>query len=157
MGDDAVSHYIERLGVVLNQVGIPRMAARVFAALMVSDEGALTASELAERLGASPAAISGAVRYLEQVAMVRRARRPGERRDRYVLIDLWYATFFERGRLMSMWRDATVEGIEAVGDDSPAAPRLAEMRDFLDFVIEEMPAMRDRWLATRQTTPADVV
>jgi DNA-binding transcriptional ArsR family regulator len=149
MGGDAVSHYIERLGVVLNQVGIQRTAGRVFAALMVSDEGALTARELAERLSASPAAISGAVRYLEQVAMVRRTRRPGERRDRYVLIDLWYATFFERGRLMSMWRDATVEGIEAVGAGSPAAVRLAEMRDFLEFVIAEMPAMRDRWLASR--------
>ena len=148
-GDD-VAHYVERLALVLHQIGIQRMASRVFAALMVSDDGTLTARQLAERLGASPAAISGAVRYLEQVGMLRRTRRRGERSDRYALLDLWYSTFLERERLMTMWRDVTVEGIDAVGPDTPAGTRLAEMRDFLEFVIKELPAMRDRWLETRR-------
>ena len=40
------------------------MPARVFSALLATDSGRLTAAELAERLQISPAAVSGAVRYL---------------------------------------------------------------------------------------------
>ena len=46
------------------------MPARVFAALLIAPDARLTAAELAERLQVSPAAISGAVRYLVQVRMV---------------------------------------------------------------------------------------
>ena len=42
--------------------GFPRMPSRVLITLMAADEEALTAAELAGRLGVSPAAISGAVR-----------------------------------------------------------------------------------------------
>ena len=45
-----------------------RMPARVFAALLASDDGALTSAELGEQLQVSPAAVSGAVRYLAQVS-----------------------------------------------------------------------------------------
>ena len=59
--------------------------------LMAADERALTAAELAERLGVSPAAISGAVRYLTQIGMLHREPSPGSRRDRYRLPDdPWY-------------------------------------------------------------------
>jgi len=46
------------------------MAVRVFVALLVSDDGRRTAAELAEMLRVSPAAVSNAVRYLQQVRLV---------------------------------------------------------------------------------------
>ena len=142
----AVRRYVESLGLVLSQIGMQRMSARVFAALMTTDSGRLTAAELAEQLSVSPAAISGAVRYLEQVGLVAKEREPGERRDHYRLFDdLWYATFLKRDRFIIMWRDAAEEGIAALGDDSPAGERLAEMRDFLAFMLEEITAMYERW------------
>jgi hypothetical protein len=49
-----------------------------------------------------------------------------------------------------MWRDAAEEGIEALGDDSPAGKRLAEMRDFLAFMLKEITAMYERWHAERE-------
>jgi DNA-binding transcriptional ArsR family regulator len=149
--EDAVRRYIESLALVLTQLGMQRMSARVFAALMVTDEGKLTASELAEKLSVSPAAISGAVRYLEQVGMVAKERAPGERRDHYRLFDdLWYATFLKRDRMMVMWRDAAEDGISALGEDSPAGRRLAEMRDFLSYLIKEIPLMFERWHRERE-------
>ena len=60
-----------------------RMPARVFAAILTADDGRCTAAELAGTLGVSPAAVSGAVRYLMQLGLVRRERDPGERRDHY--------------------------------------------------------------------------
>ncbi|WP_326567741.1 MarR family transcriptional regulator [Amycolatopsis rhabdoformis] len=144
--EDAVRRYVESLGLVLSQIGMQRMAARVFAALMTTDEGQLTAADLATQLSVSPAAVSGAVRYLEQVGLVTKVREPGERRDHYRLYDdLWYATFLKRDRFLIMWRDAAEEGIDALGADTPAGKRLAEMQDFLSFVLKEITSLYDRW------------
>ena len=75
--EQAVRPFIERFASVLVEAGVPPMPARVFSALLVTDSGRLTAAELTELLGASPAGISGAVRYLEQVGMIGRQREPG--------------------------------------------------------------------------------
>ncbi|HEY7015122.1 MAG TPA: hypothetical protein VH480_20330, partial [Streptosporangiaceae bacterium] len=50
-----VSRFVERFAAVLTEAGIPRMPARVFAALLATDSGRLTAAELAAQLQASPA------------------------------------------------------------------------------------------------------
>ncbi|GAA4542468.1 GbsR/MarR family transcriptional regulator [Amycolatopsis samaneae] len=153
--EDAVRRYVEKMGLTLAQIGMQRMPARVFAALMTTDEGRLTAAELAERLSVSPAAISGAVRYLEQVGLIGKEREPGERRDHYRLFDdLWYATFLKRDRLILMWRDAAEEGIEALGADTPAGERLVEMRDFLSFITRELTEMFERWHRERGVGPS---
>ncbi len=152
---DAVRRYVESLGLVLSQIGMPRMSARVFAALMTTDEGRLTAADLASRLSVSPAAVSGAVRYLEQIGLVAKERQPGERRDHYRLYDdLWYATFMKRDRMIGMWRDAAESGVDALGEDSPAGRRLAEMRDFLSFMLEEINGMYERWHKLRNAKNA---
>ncbi|GAA1034638.1 MULTISPECIES: GbsR/MarR family transcriptional regulator [Amycolatopsis] len=149
--EDAVRRYVESLGLVMSQIGMQRMSARVFAALMTTDSGQLTAAELAEQLSVSPAAISGAVRYLDQIGLVTKVREPGERRDHYRLYDdLWYATFLKRDRFLIMWRDAATEGIGALGEDTPAGKRLAEMRDFLAFMLVEVNNLYDRWHELRK-------
>src|SRR5262249_61608081 len=88
--EQAIAPFIERFASVLVEAGVPPMSARVFSALLVTDSGRLTAAELTELLGASPAAISGAVRYLEHVGMIGRQREPGSRPDVDLLRhDLW--------------------------------------------------------------------
>lgn len=149
--EDAVRRYVESLALVLSQIGMQRMSARVFAALMTTDDARLTAADLASQLSVSPAAVSGAVRFLEQVGLVAKEREPGERRDHYRLFDdLWYATFLKRDRMIIMWRDAAGDGIDALGEDSPAGQRLAEMRDFLSFMLEELNGMYERWHKLRE-------
>ena len=147
---DAVLRFIERFAVLLTEGGFPRMPARVFAALISSDSGRLTAAELAEVLQVSPAAISGAVRYLTQVDLVVREREPGSRRDRYVVRDdAWYEASVGRDRLLARWQSSLADGVELLGADTPAGARLAETRDFFGFVAEELPALLDRWRARR--------
>jgi DNA-binding transcriptional regulator GbsR (MarR family) len=72
---------VERLGRVLEESGVPRMAARVFAYILAEDRDRYTAAELGEGLQVSPAAISGAVRYLTQTRLVVKERRPSGRGD----------------------------------------------------------------------------
>ncbi|MEV4578215.1 MarR family transcriptional regulator [Nonomuraea jabiensis] len=86
----AVQNLTESFAMLLEQQGMPRMAARMPACLYVTDSGTLTAADLVERLRVSPASISQTVAFLEQQGLLRRERTPGGRRERYVVDDeLW--------------------------------------------------------------------
>jgi DNA-binding transcriptional regulator GbsR (MarR family) len=79
--DEAVAQFVEHAARVFADWGFPRMAARVLFVMMTANEPGLTAADLAERLGVSPAAISGAVTYLIQLGLLERVPVPGSRRD----------------------------------------------------------------------------
>ena len=146
--EQAVGPFIERFASVLVEAGVPPMPARVFAALLVTDSGRLTAAELTELLGASPAAISGAVRYLEQVGMISRQREPGSRRDVYLLRnDLWYEISLGRDQVLAHWANAARDGAEILGPRTPAGQRLADSHEFFAFLRQELPALLERWRA----------
>jgi DNA-binding transcriptional regulator GbsR (MarR family) len=144
--DAAVARFVERFASILETSGMPRMPARVFVALLAADSGVLTAAQLAEGLGASPAAISGAVRYLAQVGLITRAREPGSRRDRYrVDDDAWYEALLRREHLLARFEDGASEGVGVLGADTPAGQRMATSRDLFAFLRREMPRLLERW------------
>ncbi|GAA1390389.1 MarR family transcriptional regulator [Kitasatospora putterlickiae] len=148
--DGAVSGFVERFAAELAAAGVPRMPARIFACLMAEDSGVLTSAELSERLKISPAAVSGAMRYLTQVGLVSKEREPGSRRDRFrVLDDVWYESLTRRDEVLLRWVRVLREGETTVGPRSRAGERLAESADFFDFMIEELAGMLDRWKALR--------
>jgi predicted transcriptional regulator len=141
-----VSRFVERFASVLLEAGIPRMPARVFAALLATDSGRLTAAELAHQLQASPAAVSGGVRYLVSVGMVRREGEPGSRRHHYRVPDsVWDEAISGRDRLMARWSAVLRDGIEVVGPETPAGARLAESVQYFEFVSAELPRVLARW------------
>jgi DNA-binding transcriptional regulator GbsR (MarR family) len=149
----AVLQFIERFAATLDEAGVPRMPARVFVALLATDSGRLTAAELADLLQVSPAAISGAVRYLGHVGLTTREREPGSRRDQYRVHDhAWYEVTLRRERLLSRWLDDARVGMEVLGRDSPAGARMAETAEFLEFLQEEMPGLLARWRKRRART-----
>ncbi len=141
---DGIGGFIERFASTLTDAGFPRLAARVFAALLVSDDGRMTATQLAQRLHASTGGISGAVRYLVQVRLIRTEREPGSRRHVYVVDGSWYeatvtgSPFLERG-------EADLRAGIAILDGSPAADRLNETLELIQFLREETSAMMRRW------------
>jgi len=145
-----VSKFVETFASAFVDAGVPRMPSRAFAAILASDAGRLTAAELSAQLQASPAAISGAVRYLIQVGLILRERDPGSRRDVYAVgDDAWYEAIVRRERLLELWSRAIREGVDAVGPDTPAGRRLAETLAFFEFLQAEMPALLERWRARR--------
>jgi DNA-binding transcriptional ArsR family regulator len=118
----------------------------VFVGLLATDSGRLTAAELATLLQVSPAAVSGAVRYLTRVGMIGRARDPGTRRDQYLVYDdVWYEAILHRDPLLARWERSALEGIEVLGPGSPAGRRMAETKAFFEFLESEMPPMLKRW------------
>lgn len=139
---ESVSRFVENFAAQLVEAGVPRMPARVFAALLASDTGALTSVELGEQLQISPAAVSGAVRYLAQVRLVSREREPGSRRERYrVHSDQWYEALTNREAIIKRWQESLREGVAGLGVDTPAGRRLAETLAFFEFVEVEVEAV----------------
>ncbi|MEU2281421.1 MarR family transcriptional regulator [Streptomyces sp. NPDC013178] len=148
---EAVSRFVESFAAQLVEAGMPRMPARVFAALLSSDEGAMTSAELGEQLRISPAAVSGAVRYLAQTHMVSREREPGSRRERYrVHGDQWYAALTNREAVLKRWEGALREGVTSLGPDTPAGRRMAETLAFFEFLDGELQALMERWRVRRE-------
>lgn len=148
---EAVSRFVEHFAAQLVEAGMPRMPSRVFAALLASDTGTLTSAQLGEQLKISPAAVSGAVRYLSQVHMVSREREPGSRRERYrVHSDQWYEALTNREAIIKRWEDALREGVTSLGPHTPAGARLAETLAFFEFIEKDVAAMMDRWRAYRE-------
>lgn len=142
---------MQRFAAALVEAGMPRMPALVFAAVLAEDSGRLTADELVARLNISRAAVSGAVRYLTHVGVLRREREPGSRHDHYVLADdSWYEMVARRERVLDAWIRTTRSGVQALGPTTPAGKRLADSLAFFEFLAEEMPAMLERWRKRRR-------
>jgi predicted transcriptional regulator len=141
---------VEQLGAALAEAGMPSLPSRVFAALLVDDDGRMTSVELTEVLGVSPAAISGAVKYLGHLQMLRRERERGSRREVYVVDDdAWHGLMLRRDHLYAPILRALQAAVDEHGPDSPAYRRLMLTGEFLRFVDDEMAAMTDRWAAHR--------
>jgi DNA-binding transcriptional regulator GbsR (MarR family) len=150
---EAVSRFVEHFAAQLVEAGLPRMPARVFAALLASDGGAKTSAELSEQLRISPAAVSGAVRYLAQVHMLSREREPGSRRERYrVHSDQWYEALTSREAIIKRWEDALREGVASLGAGTPAGRRLAETLAFFEFIEKDVAGLMERWRIHREET-----
>jgi DNA-binding transcriptional regulator GbsR (MarR family) len=153
--EEAVRRFIERFALNLTEAGMARMPARVLAALLVAEDGRRTAAELAGELGVSPAAVSGAVRYLTQLRLATREREPGERVDHYrVSSATWYEAITRRDELLERWLVDLADGVKAVGPTTPAGARLEETRAFFAYLLDEIPRMLDRWRAQRLPDPA---
>jgi hypothetical protein len=149
--EQQVRQFVEQMSMTLAESGFPRMAARVFVALMTVDAGELTAAELAEQLDVSPAGISGAARYLVHLGLVERVPVPGSRRDVYRLPDdAWYHSSASAGGIYRSLARASSSGVDALGATTPAGRRVAEMRDFFAFIEGEMAELVARWQATRK-------
>lgn len=147
---EVVSRFVERFAAQLVDAGMTRMPARVFAALLSSERGVMSSAELSEQLQVSPAAVSGAIRYLAQVDMVTREREPGSRRERYrVHSDQWYEALTSRNSVLKRWEATLREGVEQLGADTAPGRRLDETMAFFQFLEDEIGVVMERWRTHR--------
>jgi predicted transcriptional regulator len=117
------------------QPGLPRMPARVLACLLATDAGSLTATDLVAWLQVSPASVSKAINYLEQLDFVTRVPDAGSRRQRYVIDqDVWYRSWSRIARSYTMWADIARQGVETLGAATPAGVRMLQMAQFFEIL-----------------------
>ncbi len=144
--EQAVRQFIERFAAVLSQAGIPLMPARVFVALLTADAPRLTADDIAGILQVSPAAVSGAVRYLLPIGLVTRETQPGSRRYWYrTPRNVWVEVSRLQDQVMARWSQILRDGLDLIGPDSPASQRLGDSIMYFDFLQKELPMVFSRW------------
>lgn len=144
--EGAIAGFRERFAQIMVESGMPRMAARVYAALLVTESGRLSAAELADRLGVGASAISGAVKYLSQVRLVERGREPGARHDFFRIHEHTWSHFITQSDPVLVQVQAGAdEGVALFGPDSPAGRRLEETSRFFAFIREEIKQSMAKW------------
>jgi DNA-binding transcriptional regulator GbsR (MarR family) len=149
----AEQYFVERAGVVIEHLGMPRMAGRVLGWLLICDPPQQSPGELAAALQASKASISTTIRYLVQIGLVERVVFPGKRRDYFRMREeAWSRTTEERFDMVTAMRELAEEGLALRADaGAEATEQLREMRDFYAFNERELPALIERWRQERRS------
>ncbi len=137
--DARLREFVERFATMMVDGGLPRMASRVLALLYTTDSRSLTAADLVRELRVSPASVSKAVGYLEQVGMVYREPDPRRRLQHYVIAeDVWLKAWQISARTNLNWAETAAEGAALLGPDTPAGERLTTMAEFFHRLGEDM-------------------
>ena len=80
----ADAQYVERMGLLWESEGLPRIAGRILGYLILTPVAG-TSDDMALALGVSRASVNTDVRRLERLGFVERGSRPGDRRDYYAI------------------------------------------------------------------------
>lgn len=135
----------EHLALTMVDAGMQRMAARVLAAFLFTDEPSLTAGDLGAQLGASAGSVSGAIKMVMQMGLIERVPVQGSRREHYRMRDRAWTTLYSRQHApIDDILSAVAKGVDAV-EPGPARERLAYMRDFYEFLLGEVPSLIERF------------
>ena len=121
------TNFIERMGVVLESDGLPRIAGRIFALLLVSPEPR-SLDALAAELRVSKGSVSTNARLLEHRGVLEQVSLPADRRDYYrIPRDLFSHTMAQR---LARWQRFQ----DAIGDARATVP--IRSREVLDRLTE---------------------
>ncbi len=150
MSEYRATEAAERAASIMTAAGMPRMPARVMMALIAAPADGYTSADLCERLGVSPAAVSGAMRYLEQVNFIHRRTVRGERRERYLLLpQALYHSIVNNTPVYNRSAAALDEMAAGLDGDDVAQSRARDIAEFLRFLSRRMPQLVDEWEAGR--------
>jgi DNA-binding transcriptional regulator GbsR (MarR family) len=129
---NAERSFIEEVGVVFEQTGLPRMVGRLFGWLLISDPPYQSAGELATVLQASKGSISTSVRLMTQLGFIERHVIPGSRHDHFKLGGEAINKLIQHGleQEIKMFRTLSERGIE---------------------LTKELPPKRKAWLKDMQS------
>ena len=153
----AVRTFVEQLALQFCAEGMPLIAGRVTAYLLVS-EGPRSLDEIATALNVSRASVSTDARRLEEKGMLTRLSLPGDRRTYYSFAPDGFRTALD-GRIRALTRfkemleDAT--SLPPAIESAEVRARIAEWTDFHVAVIDSLEELLEKWkkrTAPRRTT-----
>ena len=145
--------FVEEVGIVFEQTGLPRMAGRILGWLLISDPPHQSTDQLVEALIASKGSISTMTRLLIQIGLIERLSLPGVRHDYFRLRPDAWQHMIRRGLEdeIRMVQRLAERGLELLADKTPLTRKwLEEMRDVYTFLEREFPALLERWEEKRK-------
>ncbi len=145
---EAVQQFVERMALICEKEGMPRIAGRIFGFLLATDQ-TYSLDELGERLQASKASVSTNARMLEQFGMIQRVSVLGDRRDFYRVQDDPWEQMLRVAQ--SRWRDMVQVFAEAAQrlPEPAGRERAAQAEVFHSLLIRECDDLFERWNTLR--------
>jgi DNA-binding transcriptional regulator GbsR (MarR family) len=120
--------FVEDLARLLEAAaGLPRIAGRIYALLVVGPEERLTQRQLAERSGASLASVSSMCRLLQQRWLVERVAVPGARSEHYGLAPRPIGWLIEQSRQQVAQYADLAQQAERLAESAVGRSRLQEL------------------------------
>jgi DNA-binding transcriptional regulator GbsR (MarR family) len=143
---EPITEFVERLGMLCEEDGMPRIAGRIIGFLMLQ-EGACSLDDLAERLQVSKASISTNARLLEDKGIVVRTSSPGDRRDFYEINDRHWETFIRNAqRKVKRLQTLVEETLSRLPPDHEVPlRRLREAALFYQFLMNQLSEDEVKW------------
>lgn len=92
--NDTINQFIEQMGMMAQSDGLPRIAGKILG-LMLIDTGPFSFGEIAERLEVSRGSVSTNTRLLENLRVIDRVSKMGERGDYFQLAHDPYAKLLQ--------------------------------------------------------------
>ncbi len=125
--DQDKKYYFEEFGMLIEKSGMPRMAGRILALLLISEEPHLSIGDMTEALGASKGSISTMLRLLMQIGLVEKIVIPGKRRDHYCVDGkLWPKLIYDRLLVVSEYKKLAEKGLSIIDKDNAQAKKNLE-------------------------------
>ena len=145
-----VQGFIERMGLLMEQDGLPRIAGRIYGLMLVSP-GACSLDDIAESLAVSKASVSNDARMLERFGLIERVSRPGDRRDYYqVSANSLERTLSVRLERMHQMDHLLEHAAELPIRQADVRQRLADHRAAYGVVVAAMQQLLDQLTTKRQ-------
>jgi len=145
---DSERSFIEEVGVVFEQTGLPRMAGRLFGWLLISDPLYQSPAQLVEVLSASKGSISTSIRLLTQMSFIQRHVIPGSRHDHFKLPEDAIRKVINHGleQEIKMFRSLSERGLELT-KNIPAKRKawLKEMHSRYAYLEKAFPALLEQY------------
>lgn len=140
-------HFVEDVGLLFEEGGMPRMAGRIVGWLLICNPPYQSLGELTEILGASKASISTMTRLLLQAGLIERIGVPGHRRDHFRLKpDAFYTLIQHNLEEIKNGLQLVERGMALVANQPPERrQRLKQVREMYAFFEREYPRLHERW------------
>jgi len=138
---------IEDLGILFDEMGLPRMAGRILGWLLMCNPPYQSAAELRAVVAGSKGTISTMTWLLIHGGLVERFGMPGSRATYYrIKPGSWSELMKSRMASVKAMRDLSERGLALMEGESPEVRgRLEEMRDFYAFLEQEVVPLLERW------------
>jgi DNA-binding transcriptional regulator GbsR (MarR family) len=123
------TNFIEQIGLVLEEDGLPRIGGQIFAYLMISEDDR-SLEDITAELKISKASASINTRLLEQRGVIEKTQRCGDRRDYYRMVSDVFARTMEQR--LNRWKRFSTIVRQTLTDKKlapPARDRLTEFQD----------------------------
>ncbi len=143
-------NFIEESGLVLEKLGMTRMAGRVFGYLMICDKDQVSFDDIRETLEASKGSISATTKQLVYSKLVEQVSMPGDRKT-YFRISRKKAggMLKERLKLFTVFSELLSKGMMLKHRDDEVSDWLLEVSTFYSWVGDEFDQIIDKWEANK--------